>query len=118
MKIDDLTIGEAKELYSMLPSFLGSKKLKEADNHWQVGKNYMIRTVTHIQIGNLIAVTDKELVLKNASWIADTGRFEQAVKNGELDEIEPFPDDEIVIVGRGALIDAVLWRHKLPREQK
>lgn len=117
MRIDDLTIGEAKELYSMLSGFLGGKESK-SDWYWGIGENYFIRTVTHIQIGTLIEVTDKELILKNASWIADTGRFEQCVKDGELNEVEPFPDEELVIVGRGALIDAVKWIHKLPREQK
>ncbi len=121
VRIDDLTIGEAKYLYSMLDRLLGPGNVDSSsaqDMYWRIGENYMIRTVTHIQIGTLIGVTDKELMLKDASWIADTGRFEQAVKDGVLNEVEPFPDDEIVIVGRGALIDAVLWQHNLPRQQK
>lgn len=89
-----------------------------ANEHWKIGENYLIRTVTHIDIGRLTAVTDKELVLVDAAWIADTGRYEQCVKEGQLSEVEPFPDDEPVIVGRGALIDAVRWLHDLPREQK
>ncbi len=112
MNIDELTIGEARKLAEV---FTGSVK---SDSHWRIGENYMIRTVTHINIGTLTAVTDKELVLQNASWIADTGRFEQAVKDGTLSEVEPFPDDAQVIVGRGALIDAVIWMHPLPRQQK
>ena len=117
MNIDELTIGEAKELVEMFGSPTKGMSASD-DSHWKVGKNYMIRTVTHINIGTLIGVTDKELILKDASWIADTGRFEQAVKEGLQDEIEPFPDGEIVIMGRGALIDAVVWRHELPRQQK
>ncbi len=112
MRIDDLTTGEARKLAEF---FTGPAK---SDSHWRIGENYMIRTVTYIQVGTLIAVTDKELVLKNASWVADTGRFEQCVKDGELDEVEPFPNDDLVIVGRGALVDAVRWAHELPREQK
>lgn len=88
------------------------------DSHWIIGEDYFIRTVTHIQIGKLISVTDKELVLTDASWIADTGRFMQCVRDGELAEVEPFPDREPVIVGRGALVDAVRWMHGLPRTQK
>ena len=84
---------------------------------WQVGENYIIRTVTMIQIGKLVEVTDQELVLSEASWIADTGRFHNAIVEGSLAEVEPFGDDP-VIIGRGALIDATIWRHKLPREQK
>jgi hypothetical protein len=61
-----------------------------------------------IQHGILIDVTDNELVLSQAAWIADTGRFSNFV-NGTIEpnEVEPFPQDEIVIVGRGSLIDAV-----------
>lgn len=88
------------------------------DAHWKIGENYFIRTVTHIDIGKLIAVTPQELVLMDAAWIADTGRFEQCVKDGSLDEVEPYPDGEPVIIGRGALIDAVRWLHALPRMQK
>ena len=120
MDINELTIGQARELVKMLGLAANTMPdpAKREKNHWKIGSNYFIRTVTHIQIGELIEVTDKELILRNASWIADTGRFKQALKDGDLQEVEPFPDGEIVIVGRGALIDAVIWSHPLPREQK
>ena len=81
---------------------------------WQIGENYLIRTVTMIQLGKLVDITDKELILESASWIADTGRFHEFLAKGTSDEleVEPFPEGQ-VIVGRGALIDAVLWPHKL-----
>lgn len=100
MNIDEMTIGEAKQLAGMFGS-------ASNDSHWKVGKIYLIRTVTMIQAGRLIAVTDKELVLEDAAWIADTGRFSDALKSCEFSEVEPFPDGE-VIVGRGAIIDACL----------
>ena len=77
---------------------------------WEIGKHYVLRTVTMIDVGKLIEVTDNELVLENASWIADTGRWNEFLLNGTYDESEPFPDGK-VIVGRGAIIDAVLWKH-------
>ena len=86
------------------------------------GKNYLIRTVTHIQVGKLVEINGKELVLKNASWVADTGRFYNALKEGlenqRSSEIEPFPKGSEVIVSRDALIDAVEYKHKLPTQQK
>ena len=112
MKIDDLTIGEAKSLAAMF----GKCEVVRDDSHWQIGKNYLIRTVTMIDTGRLVAVTSQELVLEDAAWVADTGRFADAVKKAEFGEVEPFPDG-LVIVGRGALIDAVLI-NKLPRSQK
>lgn len=112
MDIDSLTIKEIKHIQSLL------KGPTQESHRWQVGKNYFIRTVTHHLTGTLIAVTPKELWLKDAAWVASDGRFMQAIKDGKLDEVEPYPDGEEVPVGRGALIDGVIWKHPLPREQK
>lgn len=112
MNIDDLTVKQIKHIQSLL-------KGGESHSHpYQVGKNYFIRTVTHHLTGKLIKVTPKELVLIDAAWIADDGRFMQALKEGKLNEVEPFPEGDEVVVGRGSLIDAVEWKHALPREQK
>ena len=110
MNLDQLTIGEAKQLASMFPKCAESSP-------WCIGKNYFIRTVTMIQTGRLVAVTPQELVLEDAAWIADDGRFNEAIKDGTLNEVEPFTDGE-VIVGRGALIDCIEWKHPLPRSVK
>lgn len=83
---------------------------------WQIGANYLIRTVTHIQTGRLVAVDEHELTIEDAAWIADTGRFAGALTNADFSEVEPFPDGP-VLVGRGALIDAVQIP-SLPRAQK
>lgn len=83
---------------------------------WEVGKNYFIRTVTMHLVGRLIAATDKELILSNASWVANSGRFYDALKGGGLDEVEPFVND--VIVNRASVIDATVWDHALPENQK
>ena len=88
-----------------------------SEGPWVVGQAYLIRTVTMIQTGRLVAVYDKELVLDDAAWVADTGRFYDALSKGTLNEIEPFPDGP-VIVGRGAICDAAIWSHPLPRKQK
>lgn len=84
---------------------------------WEVGKNYVLRTVTMIDVGKLIEVTDNELVLEDASWIADTGRWNEFLNKGTYSESEPFPDGK-VIVGRHAIIDAVLWKHPIVRNVK
>ena len=108
MNIDELTIGQLKQLQSIMG---------KADAHpWKVGKAYLIRTVTHYYTGRLVLVTEKELELEDVAWIADTGRFYDCLVKGELKEIEPFTAN--VIVGRGAIVDAVEWTKPLPREQK
>lgn len=112
MNIDDLTVKEIKHIQSLL------KGPGEPSHPYEIGKNYFIRTVTHHLTGKLVRVTSKELVLQKAAWIADDGRFHDALKTGSLNEVEPFPEDLDVVVGRGALIDAVIWKHALPLVQK
>ena len=71
-------------------------------------------------VGELKEVGKKELLFTKASWVADTGRFHDALKSGltaqSSAEIEPFVDD--VIVGRNAIVDATIYRHDLPTQQK
>jgi len=83
---------------------------------WKVGQKYLVRCVTHYQVGELVSVNDKEIVLENASWVADTGRFHDALANGEMSEVEPFTGP--VLVNRGAIVDATIWNHDLPTQQK
>lgn len=109
MEIDNLTVKEIKHIQSLLKG--------SGESHpYQIGKNYFIRTVTLFYTGKLVKVTSKEIVLEDAAWIADTGRFMDAIKTGKLNEIEPFQDD--VIIGRGSIVDATIWRHELPRSQQ
>lgn len=113
MNIDELTVGQIKQIGAMLNINPSSSVCP-----YQIGENYFIRTVTHIDTGTLVSVGDKELVLENAAWIADTGRYADAFRTGELNEVEPYPDGAQVVIGRGAIIDAAIWPHPLPREQK
>ena len=83
---------------------------------WVVGKSYFIRTVTMFLVGRLSAVFPGELVLEEAAWVADSGRFHDALKTGNLAEVEPFLAP--VILGRGAIVDATEWSHSPVREQK
>ena len=78
-----------------------------SDHPYKLGANYFIRTVTYANAGRLVAVTEHELVLEEASWIADTGRFAAALAKSEFSEVEMFPAGVEVIVGRGSVIDAV-----------
>ena len=114
MKIDDITIGEARQIAAMFTPMVTAGAVSvpaaflEANDPgpWEIGKIYLIRTVTMIDTGRLVAIGPQELVLEDAAWIADTGRFADALKKAEFGEVEPFPDGR-VIVGRGSVIDAV-----------
>lgn len=116
--IDKLTIAEARQIASMFPCAPTlSTATAISDAHWRIGKNYFIRTVTHHHTGRLAAVTDKELVLENAAWIADDGRFTNSLAKCEFNEVEMFPANARVIIGRGSLIDAVEITD-IPQSQK
>jgi hypothetical protein len=78
------------------------------------GKNIFVRTVSYHQIGRCLGVKDGFLLLENASWVASSGRFNEALVKGTLDEVEPFPDG-IILVGIASIVDVTEWRHKLPR---
>ena len=110
---DELTLGQLKEISKLV----GNAGVPSPEHPYRVGKNYFIRTVTLYYTGRLTRVTAQELVLEDAAWIADTGRFSKALEEGELNEVEPFPVGD-VIIGRGAVIDAVLWGTDLPRKVK
>ena len=81
-----------------------------------VGKNVFVRTVTHHYTGRLAEVDERFLKLEDAAWIADDGRFTQALADGTLNEVEPYPAGCLVAVG--SIIDLCEWTHDLPRTQK
>ncbi len=110
-KIDEMTIGEIRQLQSMFNTSACSK------NHpYKIGEAYFIRTVTHHFTGKLVEVFKDELVLEDAAWIADDGRLADALKKKEFNEVEPYPDGQ-VIIGRGSIIDATIVGI-CPRSQK
>lgn len=113
MNLNEMTVGQLQQLVAVV------QNAQAAELHqgvWEIGKVYLIRTVTMIDTGRLVAVTPHELVLEDAAWIADTGRFAQAVADAKFNEVEPFPEGR-VIIGRGAIVDAVQIDNA-PRKQQ
>lgn len=84
---------------------------------YKINENYLIRSVTFHYTGRLTSVYNHEIVLEDAAWIADDGRFKDAVEKGTFNEIEPYPAGE-VIIGRGAITDAKVVTFPLPKHQK
>lgn len=82
----------------------------------EIGKAYIVRTVTFHYTGRLKGIWDNWLVLSDAAWVADSGRWADALKNGTLAEVEPYVSE--VIINRDAIVDLSLWTHDLPRQQK
>ena len=78
------------------------------------GKAYFIRTQTYHMVGKVEKITGEFIELSGASWVADSGRFMNAIKDGKLDEVEPVG---IAFVNIRNIIDAFPWNHKLPDRQ-
>ena len=116
IKIEDLTIGQAKALAAMFGATAPTCAPIPA-HPYPTGQAVFIRTVTMHYTGLLVEVTAGELVLEQAAWIADSGRFHKALMTGELNEVEPFPDGRVV-VPRDGIIDVSRWGHPLPREPR
>lgn len=116
MDIENMTLRELRQIAATVAK-LGPGATDTDVSPWPVGRNVIIRTVTMIQVGRLVAVTPQELVLEDAAWVADTGRFSECLTTGSVNECEPFPDGR-VLVGRGAVIDACEWPHALLRAVK
>lgn len=83
---------------------------------FKVGKKYYIRTVTYHVTGKVKKIAGGFLVLEDAAWIADSGRFNEAINNGTLSEVEPV--DVQVYLNLNSITDGYEWKHKLPREVK
>jgi len=80
------------------------------------GKPYIIRSATMTNVGRVKKICGGFLVLEDAAWVADTGRYFDALSTGVLNEVEPYPDGCFVAVT--GIIDAAPWNHSLPLKQK
>jgi len=83
---------------------------------FEVDQKWLIRTVTFAVTGRVEAIKGKFLVLSEAAWIADTGRFGECIETGFLSEVEAVTVD--VVVNTDSIVDAYVWRHLLPRDTK
>ena len=111
MNLDELTLGQIKEIQNM-----GAGNIKK--HPYKLNQNYFIRTVTMIYLGTLKEIYEGELVISKASWVADTGRWSEACHTGNLSEVELYKQEHDVIIGRGAILDVSPWDHDLPKETK
>ncbi len=87
--------------------------LSELDD--MIGHAWLIRTVTYFLVGKITKRVGPFFLLEEASWVADTGRFADAIKTGSLSEVEPVGP---AMLNTSAIVDMFPWAHKLPTDQK
>lgn len=84
---------------------------------FRIGKQYFIRTATMYWTGRVKAIEGHFAVLEEAAWIADVGRYNEAMEDSsKYNEVEPVKQD--AIVNLDAVIDAVEITYPLLRSVK
>lgn len=113
-------MASAKSLLKQLETMIDSGgEIQFKQNHelpFEIGGAYFIRTVTYFATGRVKDIVGKFLVLEEAAWIADTGRFSDAMAKGVMREVEPI--EGAMFLNTDSITDAFPFTHKLPREQK
>lgn len=87
-----------------------------AEHVFKKGQNVLIRAVTFHYIGTIQDIDESFITLYPACWLANSGRFGNALRTGELSEYEEMPDG--VLVKQSAIVDATPWRHDVPTGDK
>lgn len=108
------TIEVPDDKLDAVKEILGDVKEVEAYED-MIGQKYYFRTVTYHTTGEVKRIVGRFAFLKNAAWIADSGRFMDAIKDGTLAEVEPVGD---AFINLDTVVDFFPWKHKLPTEQK
>ena len=109
------TIEVSDETFAKIKDQLGEDCYKDITSlQDMVGEKFYFRTVTYHLTGRVKKVIGSILELENAAWIADSGRFMNAIKEGKLSEVEPVGRAYINIQ---SVTDFFPWRHSLPEKQ-
>ena len=99
----------------LLEKALESESQSSSELPFDIGSSYFIRTVTYHVVGKVEEIKGPFLVMSDASWVADSGRFAKAIAEGEWSEVEVVGD---MIVNTSSIADACVWKHKLPKVTK
>ena len=106
----------SEETYQKIKEQLGDDDFKEIfDYNDLIGSSFFFRTVTYHLVGKVEKIIGSFLELSTASWVADSGRFMNAIKEGKLNEVEPVGT---AFINLQSVTDFFPWKHKLPKDQK
>ena len=110
------TINVSEETYEKIKAQLSEDERVDYNGLEDlVGKKWFFRAVTYHLVGKVDKVCGNIVELSGASWVADSGRFTQAIRDGELDEVEPVG---AAFLNIQTVTDFFPWNHALPKEQK
>ena len=111
------TLNISEETYTLIKDQLKEEEKLEVSSYEDlVGKSLFIRTVTYHLIGKVEKVIGHVLQLSQAVWVAESGRFMNAIAEGTLNEVEPIKAPWFV--NMDSVTDFGIWNHPIPTEQK
>ena len=109
------TIEVSEEIYEKIKDQLCGEVEEINSYEDMIGKKYFFRTVTFHWVGKVEKKIGDFFELSGASWVADSGKFMQAITEGTLHEVEPVGK---AFVNIKTVTDFIPWKHALPTEQK
>jgi hypothetical protein len=110
--IEQLIQAEAKKIVAEMPTV----QHEPGESMYKLGAKLFVRTVTYHYTGRVSFLSEKEMVLEDAAWVASSGRFAEALRTGELSEVEPYPGP--CSIRLDVIVDVSPWEHDLPRSTK
>lgn len=102
IKIDQTEYMRVSDAQALAKRQMKLKPLTKA-NAYTVGDFVHIETVTKYFVGELVAISDEQMVLNNAAWVAHTGRPHEYFKGTKAPtSLEPLGDGWII--ERGSVV--------------
>ena len=92
--------------------FLDSLEEHEPMMKFEIEEKYYVETFGKFYVGEVVEVTPLEVSFKNASWVADTGKYSEFLKTGKSNEMEVEPIGDITLPVAYISMKKV-WKHKL-----
>ena|SRR3990167_128952 len=110
------TLEISDETYEKIKAQLSTEELVDISSLDDlVGQKLFIRTVTYHMTGKVVKRMGAFIQLKDAAWIADSGKFSTAIREGTLDEVEYVGT---MWVNLSSVVDFFPWKHELPTTTK
>lgn len=109
------TVEISDETYEKIKEHLGVDSKEVFSYEDLIGEKWYFRTVTYHSVGKVKKILGRFAYLTDASWVADRGRFMNAIKDGTLSEVEPVG---ICFINLDTVVDFFPWKHALPTQQK
>jgi hypothetical protein len=110
------TIEVSEETYNKIKDQLSADEMIDISSLDDlVGKKLFIRTVTYHMTGKVTKRMGAFIQMEDAAWIADSGRFSDALATAKLNEVEPVGT---MWVNLSSVVDFFPWKHDLPKTQK